>query len=134
MDFALPRSRFRRYALLLMAASYVIVGVVHFTSTAFFVKIMPPWLPAHELLVYLSGVAEIGLGLAVLPPRTRRLAGFGIIALLIAVFPANIHMAIEAERFAQEMQTPAWTLYLRLPFQLVFAVWALWATAPEKVD
>ena len=127
----LPSSRLRTLALLLLTPAYVVVGVTHFTNAAWFVAIMPPWIPAHELLVYLSGVAEITLGVAALVPATRHLAGFGILALLIAVFPANIHMAIEAEHFAATLGIPQWSLYTRLPYQIVLAAWALWATRPE---
>ena len=75
------------------ALFFVAVGVTHFTHPAFFLKIMPPALPAHLALVYLSGAFEILGGLGLLVPRTRRFAGWGLIALLIAVFPANLYMA-----------------------------------------
>ena len=124
----LPRSRLRSAALLLLAANFVAAGVMHFATPGFFVRIMPPYLPWHLELVYLSGVFEILGGLGVLWPRTRAMAGWGLIALLVAVYPANIHMALHPEQFPD---TPAWAAWLRLPFQFLFIAWAWWATRPE---
>ena len=90
----------------------------------------PPWLPAPLLLVYVSGVCEVLGGLGALLPQTRSLAGWGLVALLIAVFPANVHMAVESERWVAE-GTPLWALYARLPLQLVLIAWAWWATRPD---
>ncbi len=115
-----------------LAAFFVGAGASHFTATDFFVQIVPPWVPAPLAVVWTSGVAEIVLGLLVLPPATRRLAGFGLVALLIAVFPANLHMAMTN---LQLRDPPAWMgqptplqLWLRLPLQLVLIAWAWWAT------
>ena len=124
----LPRSPWRRFALLLLAANFVAAGVMHFVRPDFFVRIMPPYLPWHLELVYLSGVFEILGGLAALWPRTRALAGWGLIALLIAVFPANLHMALHPEQFPEVSAAAA---YARLPFQFLFMAWAWWATRPE---
>ncbi len=76
----------------LLAFLMVFAGVMHFISPKFFLKIMPPYLPLHLELVYLSGVFELGLGVCLLIPRFSRFAAWGIIALLIAVFPANIYV------------------------------------------
>ena len=76
-----------------MSISYVAVGVTHFTNSDFFLHIMPDYLPWHLELVYLSGIFEIILGILILFQQTRKLAGWGLIALLIAVFPANIYLA-----------------------------------------
>lgn len=127
--FELPRTWPRRIGLLLLAAFFVYAGVSHFTNTAFFVSIVPPYLPAHVELVYASGVFEILGGLAVLPKASRSLAGFGLILLLLAVFPANVHMALNPDQFPD---TPRWGLYVRLPVQAVFIAWAWWATRPDK--
>lgn len=115
-----------------LAAFFVGAGTSHFTATGFFVQIVPPWLPAPLAIVWISGIAEIVLGLLVLPRATRRLAGWGLVALLIAVFPANLHMAMTN---LQLHDPPAWMgqptstqLWLRLPLQLVLIVWAWWAT------
>ncbi len=86
---------------------------------------MPPYLPAHLFLVQLSGVCEIALGALLLIPKSTYLAAFGIIALLIAVSPANIYMAQHPELFP-EFSVIA--LYLRLPLQLVLIAWASWYT------
>jgi uncharacterized membrane protein len=128
---ALPRGRLRLVLLLLLSLFFLFAGVSHFTNPDFFVSIMPPYLPAHLELVYLSGVFEILGGLGVLHPATRRWAGLGLVALLIAVFPASLHMAMNPEPFVAG-GTPLWALHLRLPFQLVFVAWAWWATKPES--
>jgi uncharacterized membrane protein len=94
--------------------------VSHFVNPAFFMAIMPPYLPWHRELVLLSGVAEVVLGGLVLPTRTRRLASWGLIALLVAVFPANVHMALNPELFAT---IPSWLLWARLPLQGVMGWW-----------
>ena len=103
------------------------VGTLHFVQPGFFVKIMPPYLPWHLELVYLSGVFEAALGLALLVPRTSRLAAWGIIALLIAVFPANIYL------YQHQELLPASPMvhFLRLPLQGVFILWAYWHTRPR---
>lgn len=109
-------------SLLLMAAFYTLAGINHFISPQIYQPMMPPFLPAHDLLIFLSGVAEVALGLLLLPVRTRRWAAWGIIALLIAIFPANIYMYQEGPtKFAS---IPSWILLARLPLQLVLIAWA----------
>lgn len=125
---ALPSGRLRAAALLLLAPFFVAAGVNHFVSPAFYVAIVPPYLPAHLELVYLSGLLEIAGGVAVLVPRLRAAAGACLVLLLVAVFPANLHMALHPERFPD---VPSFALYARLPLQLVFVAWAWWATRPE---
>jgi uncharacterized membrane protein len=102
------------------AALFIIAGVSHFVATDFFLKIMPPYLPFHLPLVLVSGVIEILLGILLLVPRYSRLAAWGIIALLIAVFPANIHVYQHQELFP----LPWFVLLLRLPLQGVLILWA----------
>ncbi len=111
-----------------MGLFYVVAGITHFTTPGFFRQIVPPYLPAPALLVAVSGVAEITLGALVMLPATRRLAAWGIIALLIAVFPANIHQAMANPTL---VDAPAWmgqpsqaALYGRLPLQFVLMYWA----------
>jgi uncharacterized membrane protein len=119
----------RRTALVLLALAFVGVGVAHFVVPEPFEAIVPPFLPAPRLLVWISGAAEIALGLATLPPKTRPWAGWGLVLLLVAVFPANVYMALdEAVAFPGQPPPPRWAAWGRLPFQLVFAAWALWAT------
>ena len=102
------------------AALFVAAGVGHFAATEFYLKIMPPYLPWHRPLVLLSGAFEIALGIMLLIPRTSRLAAWGIIALLVAVFPANVFMVQHAEKFP--LSPPL--LLLRLPLQGVLILWA----------
>ena len=82
--------------------------------------IMPPYIPAHQLMVAVSGIAEVVLGIGLLFPSTRSLSAWGLIVLLIAVFPANLYMA-QSERFAQ---IPAWIRWGRLPLQAGLIAWA----------
>lgn len=102
------------------AAIFATTGILHFTHEKFFTAIVPKSLPNPRALVQISGVAELAGGIGVLIPSTRALAGKGLIALLIAVFPANINMALNPDRFKQ---FPAWALWARLPLQ--FAAIAL---------
>ena len=126
----LPQRLPKRIALLLLATFFVAAGINHFANPDFYVRIMPPYLPAHLELVYLSGVLEALGGLAVLIPRIRGLAGWGLILLLLAVYPANLHMALHPELFPS-MSTLA--LYARLPLQFVLIAWAYWATRPDTL-
>jgi uncharacterized membrane protein len=110
----------------LLAVFWVGSGVNHFVSPRFYRAIVPPSLQREaKRVVELSGVAEIAGGLAVLSPRTRPGAGVYLIALLAAVFPANLYMAREPERFAR---VPRWALYARLPLQPLMMWWAWRAT------
>jgi len=118
---------------LLVAAAMTYVGALHFVRPEPFVRIVPPFLPAPRALVYVSGAAEIALGLGVVPRRTRRLAALGLIALFVAVFPANIYMAIAKVELTPGEPIPEWALWARLPLQLVFIgiAWAIAASARE---
>ena len=110
----------------LLAAFFVGSGVNHFVMPRAYEQIVPPRLQGHAKgVVAVSGVAEILGGLAVLPVATRRLAGPGLIALLAAIFPANLYMARSPERFHR---IPRWALYARLPLQPMMMWWAWRAT------
>ena len=111
----------------LLAIFFCVAGAMHFIAPGAYVLIVPPWLPDPPLLVVISGVCEILGGLGVLLPVTRRLAGWGLIALLIAVYPANIHMLRLA--YANDA-TALWkaVLWLRLPLQLP-VLWWVWRSA-----
>ena len=109
----------------ILAGAMITVGIMHFTNEPFFTRIVPAWLPMAKLLVYVSGVCEIALGALVLVPKTRRFAGLGLTALYIAVFPANINMVLHPELGGT---VPTWALWARLPFQILFIVFALWVT------
>jgi uncharacterized membrane protein len=113
----------------LFAAIFIYVGVAHFRSPEFFVKIMPPYLPYHRELVLLSGFFEIALGALLLVPRTTRPAAWGLIALLIAVFPANFYMYQHHELF----QISQLALLLRLPLQVLLIAWA-WVYTRDQND
>ncbi|MDB6056735.1 MAG: DoxX family rane protein [Verrucomicrobiales bacterium] len=99
---------------------FVVAGANHFINPDFYLAIMPPYLPWHGPLVFISGVAEILGGIGVLVPATRRLAGWGLIALLIAVYPANIHAALHGIPGSHIAR--GW-LIARLPFQFVMLAW-----------
>ena len=124
----LPRQLAKRVALLALVPFFVGAGIGHFVNADFFVAIMPPYLPAYLELVYLSGALEILGGIAILVPRVRGLAGWGLILLLLAVYPANIHMTLNPELFP-DISTTA--LYVRLPMQFLFLAWTYWATRPD---
>ena len=110
---------FSKYVL---AIFFVGAGTLHFIRPDSYLKIMPPYLPWPLELVYLSGFFEVGLGLLLLVPRFSRLAAWGIIALLFAVFPANIYLYQHQEI----MPGPPLLHLLRLPLQAVFILWAYW--------
>jgi uncharacterized membrane protein len=116
----------RRRSRGLLAVFFIGSGVNHFVGRRFYEAIVPPSLQAHAKgVVDVSGVAEIAGGLGVLLPRTRRLSGVALIALLAAVFPANVYMARSPERFRK---VPRWALYGRLPLQPLMMFWAWRAT------
>jgi uncharacterized membrane protein len=109
----------------------LLAGVAHFTMPATYLAIIPDYLPAPLALVYISGVAEILLGLAVQVPALRRMAGFGLIALFLAVLPANINQAVHNLQPPGLEMSPT-MLWVRLPLQLVFIAWAWWMTRPDR--
>ena len=114
----------------LCSISYVLAGVNHFVNPNFYLRIMPDYLPAHEALVALSGVAEIllGLGLVIRPKSQLRVwSAWGIILLLIAVYPANIYSYTHLAELGDPRATIA---LIRLPFQLLFLWWAWVYTRP----
>lgn len=111
----------------LFALFFILAGLNHFINAAFYLKIMPPFLKWPLLLVYLSGVLEMALGLLLLMPKFTRVAAWGLIALLLAVFPANIHMAVNHDLFPEYNVTALWA---RLPLQFLLIAWAYWYTGP----
>jgi len=119
-----------RIGRVLMGLGYVAAGVNHFLSLRMYEGIMPDYLPAHHELVLLSGVAEIAGGLGVLVPQTRRVAAWGIVALLVAVTPANVWMVQHPERYPG---IPVWALWVRLPLQGVLVWWAWRYTRADNV-
>ena len=124
----LPESLMKRVALLLLAFAFAGAGVNHFVNPEFYIAIMPSYLPAHAELVAVSGIFEILGGVGVLIPRFRSLSGWGLVALLVAVFPANLNMALNPDQFPDVARSG---LYLRLPVQFIFIAWSYWATRPS---
>ncbi len=112
---------FTRLLRYLLGLLFMTAGINHFWHTAFYIAMMPPYLPLHLALVYLSGAAEISLGGLLLFSRWQVLAGWGLVALSVAVFPANVHMALHPELFPEFSPAGLW---LRLPLQGVVMAWA----------
>jgi uncharacterized membrane protein len=104
-----------------MSALYALAGIYHFVNPRLYLKIMPPYLPFHLPLVYISGFCEILLSILLLPASTRTLGAWGIIILLIAIFPANLQMA---GNFYRKKHSFLWLAVLRLPLQLLLIWWA----------
>lgn len=100
---------------------FIFGGVAHFTKTDFYLAMMPNYLPFHQELIYVSGVVEFILGVLLLFPKYTRFAGFGLVILLLAVFPANINMYLNADKFSDMSEM---ALLIRLPIQLVLLFWA----------
>jgi uncharacterized membrane protein len=120
------QSRNRSWSRRLLANFFIGAGVNHFLKPRPYEQIVPPSLHGQaKLLVQVSGVAEIAGGVGVLVPGARRLSGLGLIALLAAVFPANVYMAREPQQFHK---IPRWALYARLPLQPLMMIWAWRAT------
>jgi uncharacterized membrane protein len=108
---------------ILLAVLFLVAGSLHFLLPAIYLKIIPPWLPAHLAILYVSGAAEILGGLGLLIPPTRHPAACGLVILLIAVLPANIYMAT-AHLPAPGIMGQTWAQWLRIPLQLPLIFWA----------
>lgn len=121
---------FRRILRWLAAIGFILAGANHFRAPGFYESIIPPEFPSPHLLVIISGICEIAGGIGLLVPRLRRLAGWGLIALLIAVFPANVYMVM-APQGPGAAAFGRWALWARLPLQLLFIVWVWYAAGPE---
>jgi len=116
----------------LLAAFFILAGVMHFVKPRAYEAMMPPYLPRRRELVVASGIAEIAGGVSVLTDRTRRAAGWWLIGVLIAVFPANVHMAMHPDqvRGLDTTKVPAWALWARLPLQALLIAWVHRTTKP----
>ena len=112
-----------------LALFFVGAGINHFARTGFYLRMMPPYLPLHLALVQTSGVAEIVLGVLLLIPRSSFVAAWGLIALLVAVFPANVQMALHPDTFTEFRPTALWW---RLPLQAVLITWSFWYTRATR--
>jgi uncharacterized membrane protein len=105
----------------LFSVAFILSGIAHLVVPSVYLPMMPGYLPAHLLLIYLSGVAEIAGGVGLLIPRFRKAAGWGLIWMLLAFFPVHLHMVWNASDF----DFAAWVLYARLPLQVVF-IWLIY--------
>lgn len=113
----------------LLSVAFIAAGTLHFLRPEYYEQIMPGYLPAHRELVLISGAAEIAGGVGVAFSRTRRAAGTWLIALLVLVFPANLNMALDPERFRSIAPILLWA---RLPLQGLLIWWAYRATRPRR--
>jgi len=116
---------FKSITIYSLSILYVVVGLKHFTHLDFFLIIVPPYLPYPELLVYVSGFFEILFGVLLIPKKTRKYAALGLILLLIAVFPANIHL-FNSEIAQNSYGISRHFALIRLPFQIPLIVIAYW--------
>ena len=123
----LPSGFLRKLSLFGISVFFIYFGIDHFINPEFYLSIMPPIFPLHLEAVYLSGLFEILGGVGVLIARTRSIAGWGLLALLIAVYPANIYMALTPEAFPD---ITLFALYFRLALQFLFFYWAYSITRP----
>lgn len=114
----------------------VVIGCLHFTHVQVFASIVPGYLPAPELLVYASGVSEVALGVGLLFERTRVLAAWGLMVLYVAVFPANVNMALHPHLpvAGVDVSIPPLALWLRLPLQLALLYWAYRYTRDSRTE
>jgi uncharacterized membrane protein len=115
----------------LLALFFIAAGVNHFIRHEVYTPIVPPWLPWPEALVLLSGIAEVAGGVGLLFRATRRAAGLGLIALLVAVFPANVYAALHGMNLGS-WQVPVWVLWLRLPLQAAMIGWVYVASVRRR--
>lgn len=117
----------------LLAGFFLAAGTMHFVVPRAYEAMMPPSLPRHREAVVVSGIAEIAGGLAVIPPGGRRIARWWLLGLLLAVFPANVHMAVNPEqvRGLDLNRIPRWALWARLPLQPLAMLWVWRATRPS---
>ena len=113
------------------AVCMIVAGITHFIAPSTYVKIVPPQLPYPEAIVYISGFFEILGGIGLLIPFVSQAAAWGLVILLIAVYPANINMAVNNIHI-DNIPDGNWFQAIRLPFQFVLIAWAYWFTKPDK--
>ena len=127
----LPSSWVHLVLLIALSLLFINIGIDHFVNPDFYRNIMPAYLPMHTEAIYISGFFEILGGVAILFPKLRSMAGWGLVLLLIVVFPVNIHMAVNPNLFPD---IPLSFLYLRLVLQFIIIYWTYFATQlpPQK--
>ena len=131
-DTSLYLYYFKIITIAMMSAFYIQIGIKHFTDPNWFMPIMPPFLPYHIELIYVSGGFEILFGLMLIFERTRFIAGWGLILLLIAVYPANLYLAFNTD-VQKEMNISSFLAsWIRLPLQFVFIALAYWHSINHK--
>lgn len=123
-------SRTKRGFCYALGVVMTLAGLNHFVNPDAYAAMVPRELPAPMALVYLSGVAEIAGALGLFHPRTRKLAAWGLVLLFLAVFPANVNMAVN-QLPLDGNAVPSWALWARLPLQAVFIAWAWWMTRDD---
>lgn len=128
-----PVKSFQDNARIATGLTFVFTGATHFLMPGKFLEMMPPFVPAPLLMVYLSGIFEILGGAALILPTTKRLAAYGLIALLIAVFPANIYVALNNVQLGGFMNYPLYQ-WLRLPMQFVLIYWIWWTAVKTRTN
>lgn len=112
-----------------LAGFFAFAGAMHFVIPRSYEATMPPYLPRRREAVVMSGIAEIAGGVAILHPRTRRFGRWWLLALLLAVFPANVHMAVNPDQVeGLDERVPRWALWARLPLQPLAMLWVWRAT------
>jgi len=112
----------------LCGAAFITAGALHFLAPSRYEAAMPPFVPAHRAMVLTSGAAEIAGGAALLVPGLERPARWWLVALLVAVFPANVHMAVNAGQIPGLSSVPQWAMWARLPLQAVLGAWVIRAS------
>src|SRR5215468_2500174 len=121
--------KFRTVMKYLLAISFIGAGLNHFANPEFYMRIMPPYLPWPSALHLTAGFFEVVFGVLLLIPRFQKLAAWGLIALLLAVYPANIHMAIHHQLYPEYSRVSLW---VRLPLQFVLIALAWWFTRQDE--
>lgn len=116
----------RKRAAVALGFFFIAAGALHFLRPSTYLEMIPPVFPFPLAWVYVSGALEVGLGAAMLIPRWRRRAGVGLALLLLAILPANVHVAVSSVTI-DELPYPSWYFWVRIPFQAVYFAWALWA-------
>jgi uncharacterized membrane protein len=119
----------KRISLYAMVMFYIAAGINHVLYPEFYYKIMPPWLGWHHTIILISGLIEVLLALLLLRTRTRRFAAYCILVFLVAVFPANVQMAIN---YYYQNEPGLWLALIRLPFQIVLIWWAYTHSKPGE--
>lgn len=122
-----PAETRRDRARVAAAVAFIVASLPHFLTPARYLPMMPPWLSDPLLLIYLSGLAELAGGVGLLVPATRRMAAWWLVAVLVAIFPANVHVALSGAN-AEGLPSASWYIWSRLPFQAIFIWWVLAST------